>query len=132
MKAIFKYYGPAILWALFIFIMCSIKISNNLSDSPLFFPGFDKIVHSGFFLVMTAFISYGVIRQQSPRTLSYKALLLITIIVIAYGGLIELLQYYIFTWRSGDWNDLFADITGALMGAFSIMLTVKATGYAKK
>jgi VanZ family protein len=131
MKAITKYYWPAILWALFVLTMCSIKM-EDVSDSPLFFAGFDKLVHCGFFFLMVVFISAGHIRQQSQHNLPYKALLLITVSVIAYGGLIELLQRYIFTWRSGDWNDLFADAVGALMAAFSIFITVKALSYDKE
>jgi VanZ family protein len=131
MKTITKYYWPAILWALFILIMCSVKL-GKVSDSPLFFAGFDKLVHSGFFFLVVVFVSAGYIRQQSQRNIPYKALLLVTVGAIAYGGLIELLQRYIFTWRSGDWNDLFADTVGALMAAFSIFITVKALSYEKK
>jgi VanZ family protein len=131
MKAVIKYYWPAILWALFVFIMCSVKM-GEVSDSPLFFAGFDKLVHCGFFFLIVVFISAGYIRQQSQRSFTYKALLSITVIVIAYGGLIELLQRYIFTWRSGDWNDLFADTVGASMAAFSIFITVNALSYDKK
>lgn len=105
---------------------------GDVSDSPLFFAGFDKLVHCGFFFLVVVFVSVGYIRQQSQRNFPYKALLLVTIGAIAYGGLIELLQRYIFTWRSGDWNDLFADTVGALMAAFSIFITVNALSYDKK
>src|ERR1035437_1819898 len=106
MKAIFKYYKPAILWTLFIFIMCSIKL-GKVGDSPLFFPGFDKLVHCGFFFVLVVFYSSGLLRQQSQRSLSYKYTITITATAILYGGLIELLQFTVFTWRSGAWGDLF-------------------------
>jgi VanZ family protein len=98
----------------------------------LFFPGFDKLVHCGLFFVLVVLYSSGVIRQQSIGVVSYKYLLLITLIAILYGGLIELLQHYFFTWRSGEWDDLFADATGACMGAFSIIITFKAIAYVKK
>jgi VanZ family protein len=131
MKIAIKYYWPAILWALFVLTMCCVKL-GDVSDSPLFFPGFDKLVHCGFFFVMIVFSSAGYIRQQSLSSLSYKALLLITAIIIAYGGLIEVLQTYVFTWRSGEWDDLFADVIGALMAAFSIFITVKSLSHEKK
>ncbi|MGZ3874815.1 MAG: VanZ family protein [Mucilaginibacter sp.] len=111
--------------------MCSVKL-GKVSDSPLFFAGFDKLVHCGFFFVMVVFNAAGYIRQQAARMLSIGVLLLITTAAIAYGGLIELLQTYVFTWRNGDWSDLFADIIGALMGGFSILVTVKAMSYDKK
>jgi VanZ family protein len=130
MKVPFKYYWPAILWALFIFIMCTIKL-GKIGSSPLFFPGFDKLVHCGFFFVQVVFASTGLIRQQSPRILSYKPVTIITVAAILYGGLIEILQHYIFTWRSGEWNDFFADAVGGSMGAFSIIITVWSMSYVK-
>ena len=54
MKRLFKYYWPAILWALFILLLCSIKIGEE-SNLPMFFPGFDKLVHCGFFFVLVVF-----------------------------------------------------------------------------
>jgi VanZ family protein len=131
MKITSKYFRPAILWALFIFVMCSIK-TGDVGKSPLFFPGFDKLVHCGFFFVLVVFFCNCLIRQQSPVILSYKQLIIIAVIAVLYGGLIELLQLTIFTWRSGEWNDFFADTVGASMGAFSIILTVKAMVYEKK
>jgi VanZ family protein len=131
MKTIFKYYGPAILWALFVFVMCAIDL-GDVGRSHLFFPGFDKLTHCGFFFVMMVLYCNGLIRQQSVSAISYKSLTIITLIAVVYGGLIELLQLWVFTWRSGEWNDLFADTVGASMGAFSIIITVKAINYVKK
>lgn len=131
MKITLKYYWPAILWALFIFILCSIKL-GEISASPLFFPGFDKLVHCGLFFVMMIFITAGYTRKHAPAVLSVKAIAAFTTVTIVYGGVIEILQKYIFTWRSGEWNDLFADVIGVLMAAFSIFITLKAINYEKK
>jgi VanZ family protein len=131
MKALFKYYGPAILWASFIFIMCSIDL-GGIGKASIFFPGFDKLAHCGFFFVLVIFWCAGLIRQQSSKAISYKSLTIITVIAVLYGGLIELLQLTVFTWRSGEWADLFADAQGASMGAFGIMITVKAMNYVKE
>ena len=117
MYSFFRNYGPAILWALFIFIICTVKL-GGVSSSPLFFPCFDKLVHCGLFFVLVILCCNGFIRQLSTGVLPYKSIILITLAAIIYGGLIELLQNYFFTWRSGDWNDLFADTIGASMGAF--------------
>jgi len=53
-------------------------------------------------------------------------------IAILYGGSIELLQWKVFTWRDGDWNDLFADTVGASMGLFGVLITAAATDHDKK
>jgi len=131
MKSIFKYYGLAILWACFIFVMCVVKL-GSVAESPMFFPGFDKLVHCGFFFVLIVLWFNGLIRQQSSVYLTYKYLVIITACAIVYGGLIEILQLTIFTWRDGEWNDLFADAVGASMGAFAVMITVNAIRYVKK
>ncbi|HEY8780196.1 MAG TPA: VanZ family protein [Mucilaginibacter sp.] len=131
MKALFKYYGPAILWASFVLIMCSIDL-GGISKASIFFPGFDKLAHCGFFFVLVIFCCTGLIRQQSRKAISYKSIIIITAIAVLYGGLIELLQLTIFTWRSGEWADLFADAVGASMGAFGTIITVKAMNYVKE
>jgi|SRR5476649_2523579 VanZ family protein len=126
-----KHYRPAIVWALFILLMCSIKL-DGIASSPIFFPGFDKLVHCGFFFVLVILWCYGLIRNRSGRTLLFIPLLLIIFFSVVYGGAIELLQNYLFTWRSGEWGDLFADTVGATMGGFSVLITFNATRYAKK
>jgi len=125
MKPALKYYRPAILWAVLILVLCSVKL-GAVSKSPLFFAGFDKLVHCGLLFVLTVFMASGYTRSQKSRSLSYNSLLAITVIAIAYGGLIEILQHYFFTWRSGEWDDLFADTVGILMATFSIFITTKA------
>ncbi|MDP9048759.1 MAG: VanZ family protein [Bacteroidota bacterium] len=109
--------------------MCTIKL-GEAGNSPLFFAGFDKLVHCGFFLVLVVFYCCGLLRQQ--LSLSYKSIIIFTAVAILYGGIIELLQNYVFTWRTGDWADLFADSVGAAMGAFSVSVVVYGMGYVKK
>jgi VanZ family protein len=131
MKAFFKYQRLTILWALFVLIMCSADF-GSVGKSHLFFPGFDKLVHCGFFFVFVVFCCNGFIRQQNGNELPYKTAGIITLVAILFGGLIELLQLLVFTWRSGEWNDLFADTVGACMGTFSILVTIGAVKYVKK
>jgi VanZ family protein len=131
MTIIFKFFWPSIAWAVFIFIMCTIKI-DNITHSPLFFAGFDKLVHCGFFFVQVVLFGYGLIRLLHTPFLGFSRVLIVTAIAIAYGSIIEILQHYLFTWRSGEWDDLFADAVGASMGAFSILTIFKALSYVKK
>lgn len=126
-----KYQRPTVLWALFVLVMCSIKIGDNVTNEPLFFPGFDKLVHSGFFFLLVILWCNGIIRQQNGRVISYKTAAIVTFISILFGGLIELLQLTVFTWRSGEWPDLFADTTGACMGILGVMIIDRAKNYEK-
>ena len=129
MKTGLKYHWLTILWALFVFLMCSVKFSETVTHEPMFFPGFDKLVHSGFFFALVVFWCNGIIRQQNIGKISYKSATIIVVLSILYGALIEVLQLTIFTWRSGEWPDLFADTIGACMGIFSVLITDRAINY---
>jgi VanZ family protein len=131
MKFALKYHGLTILWALFVFTMCSVDL-GDVGDSPAFFPGFDKLTHTGFFFTLVVLVCNGIIRQQKPARFSYKQAILVTLVALVFGGLIEILQLTIFIWRSADWSDMFADSLGACMGIFSVMVTIGAVGYDKK
>lgn len=84
-----------------------------------FFEGFDKLAHTGFFFVLTVLLFYGKIKQQVSYSYRGITLLKIMVITVGLGALIEILQLTIFTYRSADWWDLFADVTGVGMGMFS-------------
>lgn len=114
-----RYQYLAILWAIFVVIMCDIPLSDTGGLGITFFEGFDKFVHTGFFFVLTVLLFYGKIQQQVSYSYRGITLVKIMIITVGLGGLIELLQLYIFTFRSAEWWDLFADIVGVGMGMFS-------------
>jgi VanZ family protein len=130
MKVTFRYQRLTILWALFIFVMCAMSF-GGISGSPMFFPGFDKLVHCGLFFVLVIFWCNGFLRQQNIKYLPYKSMGLVLGLSILYGGIIEILQMTIFTWRSAELGDLFADTTGACMAIFSIVVIGKASGHEK-
>lgn len=131
MKGRLKYHRLTILWALFIFVLCTIKIDNRVTHESIFFPGFDKIVHCGFFFVLVTLWSNGLVRQQNAGALSYKSASAIAALSILYGAMIEILQLTLFTWRSGEWADLFSDTIGVLMGIFAVIITGRAMNYEK-
>ena len=115
-----RYQYLAICWTIFIVIMCDIPIEGD--GIPLFFEGFDKLTHTGFFFVLTVFLFYGKILQQNSYSYRFLTIAKIFLITIALGGGIELLQWKVFTYRSADWWDLFCDALGVCMGIFSYIL----------
>jgi VanZ family protein len=131
MKPILKYYGPTILWALFVLFICGVNL-GPVSETHTFFAGFDKLTHTGLFFTFTVLCCNGFIRQQKPPSFPYKQLAVVAFIAIFYGGLIEILQLEVFTWRDGDWNDMFCDVLGVCMGIFGVTLTFGAIGNEKK
>jgi VanZ family protein len=131
MKSFFKYNRLTLLWALFIFIMCNADF-GGIGKSHLFFEGFDKLVHCGFFYMLVVLSGNSYIRKNGPDTLWFIPAFVITIFAVLYGGVIELLQLWVFTWRGAEWADLFADTIGAGMGMFSILVTIGAVKHVKK
>lgn len=123
MTSILKYQKLTLGWALFVLVMCNIN-TGKVGHSPLFFPGFDKLVHCGFFFMFTALTLQGITQQRG--NLALISCVKVFVIAIVFGAIIEVLQLYIFTWRSGEWNDLFADSVGAGMAAFSSFITATA------
>ncbi len=120
-----KYQIWAIVWTVVILVLCNMKMPDT-SGSGFFFEGFDKMVHLGFFYVLTILLFFGKIRHQ--HNYSFRSLTIFKIIVItaALGGGIELLQWKIFTYRSAEWWDFGCDMTGVLMGVFSYILLHKS------
>lgn len=105
-----------IIWAIVIFVLCSVP-GDSLPHTPVIeIPHFDKIVHFGLFFVMGIFL-IAELRYQTK--LSRINIALITFAVIAtYGGVIEILQEHYFTNRSGDFWDLCADAAGGITSVF--------------
>jgi len=120
-----KYQIWAIVWTVVILVLCNMKMPDT-HGSGIFFEGFDKMVHLGFFYVLTILLFFGKIRHQ--HNYSFRSLTIFKIIVItaALGGAIELLQWKIFTYRSAEWWDFGCDMVGVFMGVFSYVLLHKS------
>ncbi|MBL7812909.1 MAG: VanZ family protein [Bacteroidetes bacterium] len=95
------------LWGLFIFILCTLPASAVPQNRWLTIPGADKWVHAFLFGWFALFLLLSVRGRQRYR---FAALL-----SAAYGLLIECVQEFVFTWRSGDWLDWIADVGGIFL-----------------
>ena len=114
-----RYQYLSILWAIFVVILCELPPQKVSLEGVTLFPGFDKLAHTGFFFVLTVFLFYGKIREQNSYSYRFLTILKILGITLFLGLFIEFLQWKVFTYRSADWWDLFADMTGVGMGIFS-------------
>lgn len=104
-------YKFAILVSIAIFILSTIPIPEvpELADVPFF----DKWVHFVMYgsLTFAMHLDYKIAHKDINNSLILTAFLLPTI----YGGIMELIQAYCTTCRSGDWIDFYADAFGALL-----------------
>ncbi|MVN19959.1 VanZ family protein [Mucilaginibacter arboris] len=130
MQKLLKYQWLTLLWALFILIICCVSL-GKAGESHLFFKGFDKLTHTGLFFVLTVLTFYGLIRKQGHFKFSAAVFISIILIMFLFGGLIEVLQLKVFTYRSAEWADLFCDLLGSLMAIFSVLVTTYAVSKSK-
>lgn len=116
-----RYQRWALAWTVFIVILCTAKMPDT-GGSGFFFEGFDKLVHLGFFYVLTILLFYGKIKRQ--ESYSYRILTIFKVIGIGFliGAGIELIQKFLFPYRSAEWWDLGADMLGVCMGVFSYVV----------
>lgn len=131
MQNLLKYQSLTLSWALFILIICTVHL-GKAGESHLFFAGFDKLTHTGLFFVFTILTFFGLMRKQGVFRFPASVFFTVLAIVFLFGGAIEILQWKFFTYRSGDWNDLFCDLLGSLMGIFSILMMSYAISSSKK
>jgi len=115
-----KFQWPAMVWSALVLILCNMPMSS--SGPSVFFEGFDKMAHLGFFFILTVLLLFGKINQQNSYDYRLLTILKIILITAALGGGIELLQWKVFTYRSAEWWDFISDMLGVGMGIFSYLL----------
>ena len=113
---VFRGYWPALAWSLIILLLTGLP-GNVFPEIKTFWDWLspDKVVHLIMFGTLSFLILFGYRHKYSgnnKRKLVWAAVL----IAAAYGFLTEVLQYYVFTGRSGNVYDAFADVTGAVLG----------------
>jgi len=96
-------------------ITISLLPSNDLpKKSWLDFPGVDKLVHILMYLSLTlTFSGETGYRRMWPAVNLY----IIALYAFSLSALMELIQLYFTSSRSGDWFDLLANFGGVLLGA---------------
>lgn len=102
---ILKYFA-AIVATLTIAAICFLP-GSNLPNAP--FLNFDKFVHFGIFAILTI-LWYLPFWDKRSNSLNF----LIALLLITYGGIIEIVQHQFVTGRTGDVFDLIANILGVL------------------
>jgi len=121
-----SYQRWTLIWTVVILIFCTAKMPDTSHSSGFFFEGFDKLVHLGFFFVLTILLFYGKIKGQ--QNYSFRSFTILKIILLTFfiGAAIELIQLFFFPYRSAEWWDLGSDMIGVFMGVFSYILLHKS------
>ncbi len=106
---------PAIFWLLVITVVSGFP-GDKVPKVAIWH--FDKLVHSGIYLVLTLLILMGFSNYYSIQSNRVKLGVLVVLFGITYGGFMEILQHNIFINRSGNWQDFLANGLGAIIGVF--------------
>lgn len=103
-----------LIWALTIFILCSIPGEYIPSNNWLELLSFDKLVHASIFFTLCAL---GMLSIHQNNWSSNWLLPLIGLAIL-YGASLEYMQGHYFRHRSADWHDIIANSTGCLLAYF--------------
>ncbi|MCO6499136.1 MAG: VanZ family protein [Vicingus serpentipes] len=110
-----KSFFPAIVWAIIIFLLSAFP-GNKIPDIPVW--NIDKLVHIGMYAVFSFLLLTAYNPQYSTKKTRYFTISLIAFFSVFYGGVMEILQHYIFINRSGSMYDFIANTIGSVMGVF--------------
>lgn len=96
-----------------IFVICLMPVPEVPVDD---IPGFDKFVHTGMYGFLCLIIWGERLRQKKNHPLRWSHCFVGAFLLpLAMSGVIELLQAYATTCRSGDWWDMGANALGIVL-----------------
>lgn len=111
-----KWWWPAILWALFIFFLCSIPGKDLPSADWMSIVSFDKWAHLGVFSMLSGLILHGLSEGKPQKIPTGSRLLWWMIAAVGFGALTEAYQHYALEDRYADIFDFAANTLGVLLG----------------
>lgn len=124
MRHIFRHLLVPSIVALFIFVGTCLITSVNVPDMPEGIP-WDKVVHFGMFFLLSAvsLYDYYLYHKRAPKLFPW--IFWGFVVPVLYGGVIELLQLKVFTYRSGEILDFVADVLGSLCALLLALIILK-------
>ncbi len=118
-----KPFIPALIWLIIIVVLSGYP-GRSLPKAP--FDEFDKLVHLAIYALLSFLSVLGFSKQSHSFLLNSKLQNFFSkMVAIVMGGLIELLQEYVFINRYGDWYDFIAKSLGAFLGVIGFYLIKK-------
>lgn len=90
---------------------------------------FDKFVHASIFFVEQILFMRALLSLNEGNFFKQNFKLVSVLFCIAYGGWLEIMQYYIFSERSGDILDFIANSTGCITGLLLFKPLTKKVKY---
>ncbi len=107
------YWLPVLLWAGCIAYF-SLLSQNSLPDSLRNLD--DKFLHLSIYFILGALLFLAMLRFSFRMEFTSWQISQLVVLCVAFGGLIEILQEFWATNRTGDWLDFAANAAGAALG----------------
>ena len=120
---------PFIVWTALIFALCSMPGKAIPKINWLELLSFDKFVHASIFFVEQILFMRALLSLNEGNFFKQNFKWVSVLFCIAYGGWLEIMQYYIFSERSGDILDFIANSTGCITGLLLFKPLTKKVKY---
>lgn len=98
--------------------LLSVANFSSLEIKPTV-PNMDKLVHGVMYFGLSLVLLEDLISPEKPRRRYPRYMLIAFLIAVSIGGLMELIQNYLVSSRSGDWYDMLANTIGAFAGVWT-------------
>ena len=106
-----KSFLPAFIWALLILYLSTRgKVNVPSSFSDLF--EWDKLGHATFYMILAFALFWGLKQINALKQIN---IIVVAIACIAYGVILEYVQYYFFPGRYLEINDMIANTVGVMI-----------------
>ncbi len=124
MCKLLKDFWPGIAWGIIVFVLSAVP-GNYFPQIQTFANWLspDKIAHVGLYFMFSILFFRGV--RSYRGYLNSKHLFLGTVLVVFFGGLMELGQHYLFIGRNGNIYDFLANLLGCIM-AYVLILYIES------
>ncbi len=109
------YAALPVLWAAVVLLL-TLTPATDMPPTPAWqLLSFDTAAHAGVFAVLAALSWFSLRRQRRWPVLAQQAGAVVLAGCVAFGALIEVLQYAMHQGRHAEWSDLLSDSLGALL-----------------
>lgn len=122
----FRYYLPALLWALFILVLTLMPGKYIPPVNIWDIANFDKLAHLFVFMVLMLFVLYAFVRHKQSKPFYLPLMLTAFLICVSYGLLIEIMQGTLLVDRHFELYDALANATGCIIGALLFKYRLQA------
>lgn len=118
-RRIFTNYISGIIFGVIIFIMSVLPMNADGVGGLFTFPGADKVIHATIYGAFTVLLIRGYLRSNP---MSWKKITYLLLAILIYSIIIEMIQLFLTSYRTGEVLDVLANMVGILLGAAVVII----------